>query len=333
MSKSPGHKNPHSVGYAMRIQARAGSIVERRWYGHSELPGVHWPMPKAIAPGVHPAPLDDLIFHGGKTVRQMGFRNVYLGSSADWVASDIQFIDAASKLAMQDRRLNNVMMQYFPAGAPTCEALGSLALDEAKPAALGEADVQGKIVELFNAGKLGRADLADTIFNLLLPPGTVLTLDDSSSKEGLGGYHGSVHVGQTTLYYSANVYSQFLPDRTENGIVAFDASWKNVVATLYHEMNEFRTDADVNDAIHRNDNDFLGWMSRQGRECGDQPIFSAGQHLNLVFQEVLASDGSRRVPVQFMYSNVVHGAEGPVSQPDAPRGTEEGVAAKQLAPA
>ena len=89
-----------------------------------------------------------------------------------------------------------------------------------------------------------------------------------------------------------------LADRTENGIVAFDQSWKNVVATLYHELNEFRTDADVKDAIESANNDFLGWMSRQGRECGDQPI-AVATTLSQVFQEVLASDGGSRIPVQF----------------------------------
>src|SRR5262249_20245832 len=163
----------------------------------------------------------------------MGFRNIYLGSSIDWVASDVQLIDAASKLAMQDIRLNNVIAQYFSGGRPTCDALESLILDDPKPTELDEPDVQAEIIELFNAGKLGQGDLDHTIFNLLLPPGTVLKLGDSSSTDGLGGYHGSVHVGDTTLYYSANVFSQPLPGGTENGIVAFDASWKNVVATLY----------------------------------------------------------------------------------------------------
>jgi len=95
----------------------------------------------------------------------------------------------------------------------------------------------------------------------------------------------------------------------ENGIAVFDAPWKNVVATLYHEMNEFRTDPDVRDAIETGENHFLGWTSAQGREIGDQPIFEANP-LSLVFQEVAAS--SRRLPVQLMYSNAVHGAEGPL---------------------
>jgi hypothetical protein len=92
----------------------------------------------------------------------------------------------------------------------------------------------------------------------------------------------------------------------------FDKPWKNVVGTLYHEINEFRTDADVGDAIRTNDNDFLGWVSRSGEECGDQPITRAGS-LNLIFKQVQVA--GQRVPVQFMYSNAVHGAEGPIANP------------------
>jgi hypothetical protein len=59
-------------------------------------------------------------------------------------------------------------------------------------------------------------------------------------------------------------------------------------------------------------------MGAQG-EIGDQPIAAAGQlgHLQRVFQEV-GSTGSKRVPVQFLYSNAVHGAEGPIDEPDPP---------------
>ena len=77
-----------------------------------------------------------------------------------------------------------------------------------------------------------------------------------------------------------------------NGIPAFDASWKDVVGTLYHEMNEFRTDADVGEAIRKNDDSLLGWMGAQG-EIGDQPINAAGEagNLSMVFQEILSSTG------------------------------------------
>ena len=110
-----------------------------------------------------------------------------------------------------------------------------------------------------------------------------------------------------TLYYAVGVYSERMSDGRNNGIVAFDQPWKNIVATFYHELNEARTDADVEDAI-RAGNDpgaikFLGWVSRQGEECGDFPIFESGGNLGLVMQEVPLTDGSGTVPVQFQYSN------------------------------
>jgi hypothetical protein len=303
----------------MRIQARPGSEAER-YYVNSSLPQGGWPKPNVIAPGISPKPLDDLIFHGGKIVPQMEFQNIFLGGQGSWKASDIDRIDTAISAAMQDADLNNVIRQYFvDAAKVTCDRRPFIVLDEAKPPALGEPDVKEKVRQLVLAGTLSDSDLDTTIFNLVLPAGTVLTLDDSSSLRGLGGYHGSVHFkkgGKTvTAYYSANVFSQQLPDGSINGITAFDESWKNVVGTLYHELNEYRTDADVSDAIEKNSNQFLGWMSAQGQEIGDQPIATA-KSLALVFKEVETKTAPKlRVPVQFMYSNAVHGAEGPIPQP------------------
>jgi hypothetical protein len=260
------------------------------------------------------------MFHGGRVVPQMEFQNVYLGETNDWSQDDVDSIDRAITLAMQDKFLNNMMVQYFPGATLACDPRPSFVLGETKPKQLDEPDVQATVIALYDDGKIKKSNLDDTIFNLVLPPGTVLKLDTSSSLNGLGGYHGSLHIKrlgkQITLYYSANVYSEMLSPSTENGIVVFDKSWKNVVGTLYHELNEFRTDADVNDAIHSGSNDFLGWMSRRGAECGDQPIFAATS-LNLVFKEVKATSGTKRIPVQFLYSNAVHGAEGPIATPHA----------------
>jgi hypothetical protein len=103
----------------------------------------------------------------------------------------------------------------------------------------------------------------------------------------------------------------------ENGIAVFDAPWKDVVATFYHELNEARTDPDVDDAINSGKVDgIIGWTSDAGEECGDFPVFEAGQQndLGLVFQEVHVASGGN-VPAQFQYSNAVHGPEGPISSP------------------
>jgi hypothetical protein len=84
-----------------------------------------------------------------------------------------------------------------------------------------------------------------------------------------------------------------------------------VVATLYHELNEARTDPDVEDAIRTGSNANLGWVSRQGEECGDFPISEAGTDLTKVFREITVGDGSGTVPVQCLYSNRVHRPECP----------------------
>lgn len=307
----------------MRVQARAGSAIEAWYRRRASLPGGEWPMPRAIAPGIDPAPLQDLIFHGGKVVPQMEFQNVYLGGASSWASQDVELIDAAIDRAMRHKRLNNVMAQYFPGARLGCDMRASIVVDQAKVRSMDEPDVQAQVVALVDDGLLDKRDLDSCIFNLILPAGTVLKLGRDTSLNGLGGYHGSVHVTRAgkrrTIYYSANVFSQILPGGRENGIAVFDRPWKNVVGTLYHEINEFRTDADVNDAIVRQDDDFLGWMSRSGSEVGDQPIFAAGDagNLRLVFKEVQDPPRPRRVPVQFMYSNAVHGAEGPIAQPHA----------------
>ncbi len=142
---------------------------------------------------------------------------------------------------------------------------------------------------------------------------------ESDSSAGLGGYHGSVAIaGGGRIYFSVGVYSQRFTDGTTNGIPVFNEPWKNVVATLYHQLIEARTDPDVEDAIQNssdlNTDRYLGWVSDSGYEIGDFPI-STNVPLTNIFTEVPLADGSGVVPVQLPYSNFVHGPEGPIPQP------------------
>jgi hypothetical protein len=41
----------------------------------------------------------------------------------------------------------------------------------------------------------------------------------------------------------------------------FGQPWKNVAATIYHQLNEARTDPDVDDAIRTGDSTRLGFTS------------------------------------------------------------------------
>ena len=91
-----------------------------------------------------------------------------------------------------------------------------------------------------------------------------------------------------------------------------------MVATFYHELNEARTDPDVEDAINAGNSPnaikFLGWTSAQGEECGDFPVFEANP-LTEVFKEVKLTAGNSTVPVQLQYSDADEGPGMPRSTP------------------
>jgi|ERR1044071_3275556 hypothetical protein len=305
-----------NFAYPMRIQVAPGSEAEYRHYRTAKRRSDESVDRAALAPGVSASPSDDLVFRGGKVLPQMGFQNVYLGRASDFAAGDVEAIDDAITRVMRDAQLKSIVQQYFPGKVLSYDVAASVILEENRPNEMDEPDVQNKVIDLFDRGLILTTDLDRTVFNLVLPPDTVLKLDGSSSLGGLGGYHGSVHftrAGQRrTLYYSANVYSATRAGR-RNGIPFFSAPWKNVVCTLYHELMESQTDPDVSDAIRQNDRRFIGFNSNRGQEIGDQPI--SANSLDRVFKEVLTQPGLRPTPVQFIYSNAVHGAEGPAEKP------------------
>ena len=274
--------------------------------------------PEAIAPGIAPQPEFDLVNHGGKTIPSVTYVSFYL-SGAAWPADDRKSIDAALEAAMADSGLNNVMAQYFNGVPPPSTAMTSQSVSLVAPATTDNAAVQSIVGQLANGNFLDGLDLTRSVVNLMLPPGIVLAdTGGADSLHGLGGYHGSVHAQGVSVYYAVGAYSQVLSDGRENGIVAFDQPWKNIVATFFHELNEVRTDADVDDAISSGNDALLGWTSSQGYEVGDEPIFEASGDLSLVFTEVQLADGTGTVPVQLMWSNTVHGPEGPVDSPEVP---------------
>lgn len=278
-------------------------------------------------------PDHDLRYMGGRTIAHLTYTNLYLGGRDAWVPDEMRQIDQSLHAAMGDPALSNVMRQYFKNAPITTQFAPSRTLDGSPPSVFGQQDVEDLVLKLHRDSQLVRfhLNLGSTVVNIVLPRGTVLTMDEeasdirrvlprateheeASSLYGLGGYHGSVHPRPgVTVYYAVSVYSERTAAR-ENGIVAFDAPWKNVVATLYHELCEARTDPDVGDAIRLGDDPaaqrLLGWISDQGEEVGDFPIFEAGDDITRVMWEVpLVSGGT--APIQVMYSNAHHGPAGP----------------------
>lgn len=298
--------------------------------------------------GTNSTPGEDLQYHGGKTLQNLAYVNLYVGGeAAGWKLEEVEKIEWAVEQAMKDEHLNNVMLQYFqnkPIGTITHPAHP---LTGFKPTVVSRGDIQHYLEYLIDQGYLSNFDMNITIFNFLLPPGTILNDEDlpenqaryndyqgpdrlsepvvesdeaTDSTGGLGGYHGSIHYKDRTAYYSVEVYSE-MRDQFVNGIPVYKEPenwWKNICATLYHELCEYRTDPDVEDAIRDPYNPgsvrFLGWTSAAGEEIGDYPLH-AGVGLKDIVKEVPLANGQGIVPVQFNYSNAVHGPEGPIAQP------------------
>jgi hypothetical protein len=284
----------------------------------------HKSVKRKIAPGFRAHKKLNLTNHGGKTIPNLSFRSFYV-AGASWAASDIQNIDTALSGALADPHLNNVMLQYFPGAAAVPVAFaGSAKLPGTAPATFSRDDVNVVLSGLINDGTLAGTNFDTAVICLFLPPGSILTTDaaggvgklkgpddKASSLQGLGGYHGSCHIGAQRVYFAVGVYSEFI-NGAPNGIPIWPDAWKNVVATFYHELNEARTDPDVEEAIRTNNDALLGWYSdaANGGEIGDIPINEAGSNLRAIMLEVTLANG-QTAPVQLMWSNAVGGPEGP----------------------
>lgn len=284
-----------------------------------------------LATGFVPRPDLRLTFHGGRTIADLSVVLCYLGGAERWSAHDRHSIDTAVGQAMTDPGLNGILAQYFDGNAVTATMLASRVDDSPVADQMFKDDLESIIGAGTVGGDITADALADTVVCLLLPRGVVLVDgnsdgsaaieldgddDAADSTQGLGGYHGSVHTDDgATRYYAVAVYSD-----GDNGIVAFDEPWKNVVATLYHELCEARTDPDVEDAARTGDRHKLGWYGDPAGEIGDIPMKLAGRQLDEVMREVTLQDGAT-VPIQLMWSNRAQGPEGPPSssRPSRPR--------------
>jgi|GEM_PF-2236082 len=267
-----------------------------------------------------PTPKADLEYYGGYTIPNLQYFNFYLGPKNSWSTSDISNIDQSLSQAMSDARLNSVVSQYFSGELVTSKFLGSDQVEAPIPRTITQRALENLLSSVGEQGGFDGIDLSSTVLNFLLPQGTILTQDTASSLHGLAGYHGSVDFYGTdyqahSVYYSIGVYSEgynYLLG-SQNGIPVFNTPWKNVVATSYHELNEVRTDPDVEKSNQTGDNSYLGWYSQIGGEIGDYPIQEVTiKGLPLVVKDTPLLNGQTS-PVQILYSNAVHGPEDPTT--------------------
>ena len=321
------HASPRALNVALAPESEAHRHVHR-----AQPQPVAQPPSANLAAGFQPQPSWNLTDYGGPTIAELTFVNRYVGGAA-WAEPDMTNIDQALQAAFADPALESVIAQYYPGAQMGTTMLASAVHEGPVPATVYKDTAEALAQQLHADGALGAADPTTAVINIMLPPNVVLSddfspgyqppaaasesyrrrkrgvikLDDENdaadSKHGLGGYHGSVHLADgSEIYYAVGVYSD-----GDNGIVAFNEPWKNVVATFYHELNEARTDAAVEDVNSTGNDHLLGWYSQTGSgEIGDLPINACNGDLSLVFKEVPVAAGGT-VPIQLMWSNADDG--------------------------
>ena len=223
-----------TVVMPLRVFVGPGTKAEKAFHARKSMP-----RPEAIAPGIPPTPAHDLIFHGGHTIADLVFTNFYVGGTAAWKASDIENIDKALAAAMSDVDLNNVMSQYYPSGKITSTFRPSQTLAGAAtqsvfpgrrrkpgPATLCGGDVEWLRLRVdrlqlhvaqrndseYGRGADGRRGSGRCGKGQDVRK-RVPVEEEEDSTQGLGGYHGSVHVesgasSTKVLYYAVGVFSE-----------------------------------------------------------------------------------------------------------------------------
>ena len=92
-------------------------------------------------------------------------------------------------------------------GAGATQFLGSTVVGSPNPSRVTETDVQSTVKQAISSGAVKKD--AQGLYNVVLPPDAVLDAGGGvTSKQGLGGFHGSFDDGTgKPVYYSVIAYS------------------------------------------------------------------------------------------------------------------------------
>ena len=223
---------------------------------------------KTTGPATSSASATDVKYYGGKVLNQFQVENVYYGSYYNSSAgkADAAYNDGFMKQYVDNKDATSIWHQY---GVDHGTFGGSTVVN--KSVRSGQTISKRTLESLVK--KLASADPQsgnNKIYNITLPPGAVLSDGSATSKQGLGGFHGSVTVNGKQVYYSAICDSS-----GSNGIDFTGDARKNVTITESHEISEAVTDPDVEVASKTNDYSKLGWMDLNNGEIGDMEVNDA----------------------------------------------------------
>jgi hypothetical protein len=239
--------------------------------GHIDTDGftVHAQDGKTTGAATSSASSTKVNYYGGKVLNQFQVENVYYGSYFNTTQgkADAAYNDGFMKSFVNDSNSTSIWHQY---GVNSGTFDGSTVAN--KTVSAGKTITQTAVESLVK--QMAAADSQsgnNKIYNIVLPPGAVLSQGGATSKQGLGGYHGSVTVNGKQVYYSA-----ICDSKGANGIDFTNGNaQKNVTITESHEISEAVTDPDVEVASKTNDWTKLGWMDPNNGEIGDMEVNDA----------------------------------------------------------
>ena len=217
---------------------------------------------------------NDLDFFGGKILQKPTFASLYLGDY--WTStkgeSDRKALDNFGKF-LPTSDYTSIWKQY---GSGKGSFVGSTVVPQRTTArtTIKESTIKNVVTAAYKSGTLSKSK-SDTVYTVFLPPGATLVAEDgTSSRDGLGGYHGSFDLPDgKRLYYAAIAYAD-----QGNGINFTKNPVDNITIATSHEWSEAVTDPDVN-------NGTPGWYNQNLGEVSDIPI-NLGMPLKSVYQEL-----------------------------------------------
>src|SRR5258708_10297499 len=111
------HSGPRPLNVFVAPRSKAEQATRNLAANAVVSPKAPPPQAEAAAPGFRPHPELDLHDQGGKIIKDLIFTNLYVGGANSWDPVDIKSIDTNLAAAMSDKRLNNVLLQYFRGAA------------------------------------------------------------------------------------------------------------------------------------------------------------------------------------------------------------------------
>jgi hypothetical protein len=201
-----------------------------------------------------------LVDHHGKVLTKPLFASIYLGNfwKTKKGTAEKTYYDNFAKDVVQSKYAD-IWREYR--GGRGKFVGSTVSSTPAAPRQINHREIQSIVATEIKSATIAQPN-GQTVYTVYLPPNTTLIAPNgATSRDGLGGYHGSFDLPNgKRAYYAAIAYST-----NSNGINFTGKAKDNNTIVASHEWTEAVTDPDVN-------NGKLGWYDNSYGEIGDIPI-------------------------------------------------------------